>query len=111
MSNVINRYIRLAFYSDLNGVRFLLFLSELFWVIALLLPSVLGMDGCFNRPTYRIMAHINPNEEVWAAVWLFSAAIQFYVLSSGKCHAFDPVVFACFNSILWWFVVISIGIH
>jgi hypothetical protein len=102
MSKIMNRYLRLAFYSDTHVVRFLLMLSEITWGVTLFWPG-----DTFGRPTYAVMSHTIPSEEIWAAIWLFAGITQFYILTTGGYHDRAAVIFAGFNTILWWFVVIS----
>ena len=102
MSKICNRYLRLAFYSDTHVVRFLLALSELIWGITLLAPG-----DTFGRPTYAVMSHILPSEELWGFIWIFTAITQFYILTTGCYHDRASVIFAGFNAMLWWFVVIA----
>jgi len=101
-NSVYLRLLRIMFYSDLHGVRFTLGLAEFIWFISLVMPG-----DTFDRPTYTLMRHFMPAEEVWAAIFLFSAITQFYILATGKYHERTAVIFSGFNSILWWFVVIS----
>jgi hypothetical protein len=102
MSKIANRYLRLAFYSDTHVVRFLLALSELIWGVTLIAPG-----DTFGRPTYTVMAHVLPSEEVWGFIWIFTALTQMYILTTGDYHDKASVIFSGFNAILWWFVVIS----
>lgn len=99
---ICRKLLRLAFFSDLHGARFTLALAEFIWAVSLLWPG-----DTFDRPTYLVMKHVIPSEEVWGLIWLFSAMTQFYILISGKYHDKPSVIFAGFNSILWWFATIS----
>lgn len=93
---------RLVLFSDLHGTRFTLALAEFIWSLSLFWPG-----ATFGRPTYAAMQHTHISEEIWACIWLFSAITQFYILFSGKYHSMPAVIFAGFNSILWWFVTIG----
>lgn len=96
------KLLRLAFFSDLHGMRFTLSLSEFLWGITLLAPG-----DTFSRPTYLVMSRICPIEELWGMVWLLTSLIQFYILITGEYHTKFAVAFAGFNSIFWWVVTIS----
>jgi hypothetical protein len=103
MLNLIGRkLLRLAFFSDLHATRFSLAVAEFLWAITLFIPG-----DTFSRPTYAIMSLTLPSEELWGIIWLFSSITQFYILISGNYHDRAAVIFAGFNSILWWFVTIS----
>lgn len=95
------RVARIFFYADLHCVRFLLAFSELMWAFTLLF-----WDGVFARPTYGQMAKVMP-EEAWALVFALSGVTQLLILVSGRYHDRLAVVFAAWNSTLWWYVVIS----
>lgn len=97
-----NRMHFLIFHSDLHATRFFLAIAEILWAITLLLPG-----DTFSRPTYCVMAHVLRSEEIWGTIWLFSGLMQFYILISGKYHDRFAIAFSCFNSILWWFIVVS----
>lgn len=92
----------IAFLSDLVATRIMLAIAELIWAITLFWPG-----DTFGRPTYAIMNHIFPKEEVWAAIWLFSSMTQFWIVFKRKFHEPVAITFAAFNSIFWWFSVIS----
>lgn len=102
MSKIAIRFLRLAFYSDTHVVRFLLVLAEMIWGVTLLWPG-----DTFGRPTYAVMSHVLPSEELWGIIWIFTGLTQFYILSTGDYHDRASVIFSGFNTILWWFVVIS----
>ena len=102
MNKICHKLLRLAFFSDLHATRFTLALAEFIWSITLLWPG-----DTFGRPTYAIMSHTLPSEELWGMIWMFSAITQFYILISGKYHDRSSVIFAGFNSVLWWYVTIS----
>lgn len=93
---------KVALLSDLHASRFILAVAELIWGITLLAPG-----NTFGRPTYTIMAHVGLSEEAWGIIWLISSAIQFYIVYTGRYHNHVSVIFAGFNSMLWWFVTIS----
>jgi hypothetical protein len=96
------KFLRLAFYSDLHGVRLTLALAEFIWSVSLFLPG-----DTFGRPTYMVMERLIHSEEAWACIFLFSAITQFYIVMTGNYHDRSSVIFAGANSILWWTVVIS----
>ena len=102
MKRACNRVMKLILFSDLHATRFSLGIAEFIWAITLLWPG-----DTFGRPTYKIMQHVMPSEELWGLIWLFSSVTQLYILFSGKYHAMPSVIFAGFNMILWWFVTVS----
>ena len=101
-NSVYLRLLRIMFYSDLHGTRLVLGLAEFIWFLTLVMPG-----DTFDRPTYTLMKHFIASEEVWSAIFLFSSVTQIYILATGKYHERPSVIFAGFNSILWWFVTIS----
>ena len=102
MIEIRTKLLRILFFSELHGVRFLLFLAEIFWGLLLLHPS-----DTFDRPVYAVMANIMP-EELWGCLFIFSAIGQGYILYRQDYHDKVAVTFAAYNSILWLFVIISI---
>ena len=100
-TRLIVRAAHIFFYSDLHCVRFLLAFSELVWAATLMF-----WDGVFARPTYGQMGKVM-SEKGWALVFLLSGITQLIVLLSGKYHDRLAVVFAGWNSTLWWYVVLS----
>lgn len=97
----IDRLIRVIFYSDLHGTRFMLGLAEIIWAITLLWPG-----NTFDRPTYTVMSHVM-TEDVWGFLFLVSGVTQFLIILTGDYHSKFPVFFAGWNSTMWTFVVIS----
>ena len=97
----ITRLKYLAMYGNMHSARFLLALSESIWCVALLWPG-----DTFTRPTYNIMGNLM-SEPLWALVFFFTALMQWQILLTGRYHAKYAVAFACWNMMLWWFVVIS----
>ena len=95
------RVFNIFFYSDLHGVRVLLAFSELLWAFTLIF-----WDGVFNRPTYTQMAKVM-GEHAWGLVFAVSGITQLIILLSGKYNDRMGIVFAGWNSVLWWFVVVS----
>lgn len=96
------KLLRILFYSDLHATRLILAVAELIWAITLLMPG-----KTFGRPTYHMMEHIIENENVWALIWLLSAAMQTYILITGRYHERFSVIFAGFNMMLWWVAAVS----
>lgn len=92
----------LVFFSDLHSARFLLFLAELFWCISLIWPGT-----TFERPTYKIMSMIGP-EEAWAMVFGISASLQIYLILTQNYFSKFAQFFAGWNAIFWSLIVISI---
>lgn len=99
--DVYMRLLKIIFYSDLHGTRFLLGLAELIWAYNLLLPS-----NTFDRPTYAVMSHVM-SENAWAFAFALSAITQFTILIRCEYHTQFATAFAGWNSVLWTFVVIS----
>lgn len=93
---------KLALYSDLHVTRFTLGLAELIWGVSLLMPG-----RTLDRPVYVAMGHLCSSEEAWGFLWLASSVVQFYIVGTGKYHTPWSVAFACFNSVLWWVVTLS----
>ena len=85
--------------SDLIGTRLTLFFAEIFWA------TMLFWEGdTFDRPTYRHMATI-VNEETWGLVFLISACTQLTIILLDDLHTKFARYFACWNSLLWLYVV------
>lgn len=100
-NDVYIRVLRILFYSDLHGTRFMLGLAELLWAASLLWPG-----DTFDRPTYHLMA-LAGREEFWALIFGLSAVTQFSILVRGDYHSTFATIFAGWNSVLWSFVVVS----
>ena len=96
-----SRAFRIAFYSDLHGVRFLLAMAELLWSMSLLWPG-----ETFGRPTYTGMSHVM-SEEAWGFLFGFSGMTQLTLVLQEKFHDRFAQMFAAWNSCLWWYVCIS----
>jgi hypothetical protein len=92
----------IIFQSDLYASRVILAIAELIWAITLLLP-----EETISRPIYLTMFQGYFNEIQWSVVWFLSCIIQLYILHAGKFHTKSAVMFAGFNSILWWFATVS----
>jgi hypothetical protein len=99
----MRKLVRLLFFSDQHATRWTLAFAEFTWAITLLVPG-----DTFQRPIYAVMEHLIHSEEIWGAIWLFSAMTQFYILVSGNYNDRSAVIFAGFNCILWWFCAISL---
>lgn len=99
--DVYIRLCKVAFYSDLHGTRFLLAMAEFMWAITLFMPG-----DTFGRPTYTVMSHVMP-ENAWALIFMLSAVTQLSILIRMDYHSRFSTYFAGWNSILWWFVVVS----
>lgn len=95
------RLFRLAFYTDLVGVRFLLAVAEVVWAITLAWPG-----DTFGRPTYTAMSHVM-SEEAWALLFAMSGITQFILLYQEDFHSKFSQFFAGWNTVLWWYVCIS----
>ena len=101
-----NKLFRVIFYSDGHFARFTLFISEIIWGVALLLPG----DSFSRSKTYSGMASIAA-EEVWGIFWIISGLLQALIIQNGDYHSKKAVFFAGFNSCLWWFVVVQLYTH
>lgn len=99
--DVYCRLLKIIFYSDLHGTRFMLALAEAVWSIALFMPG-----DTFARPTYAVMKQVM-GEEAWALVFAVSAATQLSILIRCEYHTALATAFAGWNSVLWSFVVIA----
>ena len=104
MTGVRGSIFRLCFFTDLQGVRWTLGLAELIWAFTLAWPG-----DTFGRPTYTAMSHVM-SEEAWALIFAFSGITQFTLLLQGQFHTRFAQVFAGWNSVLWWYVCISMYI-
>lgn len=93
--------VRILFFSDLHATRFTLGMAEIIWAVTLMWPG-----NTFSRPTYTSMSHVM-SEEAWAFVFMLSGITQWVVLASGRYHERFPMIFAAWNSTLWWFVCIT----
>lgn len=87
--------------SPLIGTRFTLGLAELIWAI-----SLFWAGDTFERKTYSSMAAVMP-ENVWGCIFLVSAIIQWTLLMRFNFNSRFSVIFAGFNMLLWFFVVVS----
>lgn len=99
--DVYCRMLKIVFYSDLHGTRFMLALAEAIWAITLFMPG-----DTFARPTYAVMSHVMP-EDAWAFIFAISAVTQLSILIRCEYHTTFATTFAGWNSVLWSFVVCS----
>lgn len=99
--DVYTRLIKIVFYSDLHGTRFMLGLAEALWAATLMMPG-----DTFGRPTYHVMSSVM-SEEAWGLIFALSAVTQFSILIRCEYHSAFATAFAGWNSVLWSFVVIS----
>jgi hypothetical protein len=88
--------------SELLNIRLALFLAELFWGLSLISPG-----ETFSSQGYDWLNFLMP-EFCWGVLFLIVASIQLFILLCHSFHSFFSIVFAGFNAILWWFVVIGI---
>lgn len=102
MTKPTRKILGLILYSDLHATRFTLGLAELIWAVSLFWPG-----DTFGRPTYTAMKHTMISEEIWGCIWLFSALTQWWILYTVRYHQSTSVLFACANSILWWYVTLG----
>lgn len=96
------RLARMLCFSDMHGVRLLLLMAELSWAATLAWPG-----ETFERPTYALMAAI-ADEDVWAAMFALTAAVQAWILCSGNYHGRRALLFAAWDTTLWWAAVTTI---
>lgn len=96
---LLNSISRLIWDSDLIAARFLLALAEVFWAVLLILP-----ESAIERVSYDSLITVL-RAEIWAAIFLGSAAVQMTIILKGKFHTKDARVFAGWNACLWTFVV------
>lgn len=101
MKSGISRFKGIALFGNMHSARFILALAESIWFATLIWPG-----DTFDRPTYQLMSAI-ASEAAWSAIFAFTALAQWYILFSGRYHDRFSVVFAAYNSILWWWVCIS----
>lgn len=94
-------FFKVFFYSDLNITRFLLGLAEMIWAISLFWPG-----DTFSRPTYDVMSSL-ASEHFWASTFLLTSLLQFFILFLKQTQTRFAIVFAAWNTLLWWYVCIS----
>ena len=87
--------------SDLVATRVSLSIAEALWAVMLLWPG-----ETFDRPTYKIMSHVMP-EEAWGVVLMLSAATQITIVMMSEYHHWFSRMFAAWNACLWSFLCIS----
>lgn len=102
MSKLKCKLLRLAFYSDLHGIRIVLAIAEFIWAASFMIPG-----DTVDRPIYEVMKKVLPEDEYWAMVWIVLAVVQFYIVCTGRYHDRFAVWFAAGSSIVWWFVTCS----
>lgn len=93
--------INLLFFSELHSAKFILFMAEIIWALALFWPG-----ETFERPVYSIMAKI-AQENIWASVFLVTGFIQLYLLLSQNYFSKFAQCFAAWNAIFWTLIVIA----
>ena len=92
---------RALFDSDLVATRMVLAMAEWVWAILLLWPG-----ETFDRPTYKLMAHVMP-EEAWALAFALMAVTQTTIILTESFHSLYAKAFAGINAVIWLFVVAS----
>lgn len=95
------RVIDVAVLSDSTSVRFVLMMAELIWAITLLWPG-----ETFERPVYAAMAALF-NENIWGMALLATAFGQLALIIYGRYNNVPSLIFAAWNVLLWWFIVIG----
>lgn len=101
MNASLKRLKYIVLFGNMHSARFTLAMAETIWAITLLWPG-----DTFDRPTYALMSLI-AGENAWGLAFLATAFTQWWVLLSGKYHDRFAVCFASWNSMLWWFICIS----
>ena len=97
----LSRLKYILFYTHLHSTRFTLAIAELLWAISLLWPG-----DTFNRPTYTLMSLLM-SETCWAYIFLVTGLFQILILMYANYHSKVAIIFAAWNSLLWWYVVVS----
>ena len=92
---------RVIWDSDLLATRMTLAIGEICWAVMLL-----WIGDTFDRPTYHHMAEL-ANEELWGAVFLFSAVTQITIVLTNDLHSRFAKYFSGWNAMLWCFTVWS----
>lgn len=98
---VLSALSRILFDSQMVTARLLLAIAEILWGLLLLWPG-----DTFGRPTYALMSKLMV-EELWAILFLASAAMQLWILTTEDYHARPARLFAAWNAIFWTSVVCS----
>ncbi len=99
---VLGRLWSLIAYSDTTPTRFMLGLAGACWSLLLFAPG-----DTFNRPVYRYMALLGP-ENIWAALWAVYSGLMFWrVFSSSKKPTWSIVV-NTLGMMLYWCTTVSI---
>lgn len=98
-NRLVSALTRAIFDTQLVSARLSLCVAEFIWFIMLAYPG-----DTFDRPIYSGMKHIMP-EDCWLAVFLISAAIQFWIIVSENFYGIFARVFSFFNALLWISIV------
>lgn len=95
MKELLNRFLHILKYSDLEAIRFFLSLSALVWALLLFWTG-----DTFSRPTYTVMAMI-ANETAWAVAFLVQGVVSLYAVLAKKETNWLFMSDALFGCILW----------
>ena len=87
--------------SDMVATRVSLAIGEFLWAVMLLWPG-----ETFDRKTYHVMSLVM-SEAAWGFVLLLSAATQITIVMCEEYHSLAARLFAGWNAVLWWFLVMS----
>ena len=95
------RILSIIFFCDLHGTRFLLGLVELLFAITLFFAYP------FDKSPSAVM-NVLMNKDMWTAIFAIMGALQWFVLLSQNYHSRFAVVFAAFNSVIWWLTTLAL---
>jgi len=97
-----NRVMSVLYESEMVWTRLTLSCAEFIWGFSLLWPG-----ETFERPAYSAM-ELLLSEQMWGILFLVTGTLQFLIMVYTRLHhAPLGVLFAMYNSSLWWFVVVS----
>lgn len=101
LKNFKSQLIHVMLKSEMVWTRFTLSLAEMIWAVALLWEG-----ETFARKTYYNMS-IVASENVWGVVFILTSITQFWIMLNRNYHSLFAIMFASYNMLLWWFVVLS----
>ncbi len=90
-------------YNSTTGARLILFLSALGWAVSLGWPG-----DTFDRPIYRIMASIMP-EEMWAVAFAIYAGLLLVPYKRTALRWLLAISIHCFGVMLWSTTFLSLA--
>lgn len=96
LKNLKNRFLMVAYFSDMIGVRFSLALGAILWGLMLFWPG-----ETFDRPTYTLMSKFAP-ELAWASLFLVQGMYAMYdVLFPSEKSRTAMILDAALGCVLW----------